>query len=229
MSKRLGDTTDLDREVYLALFDSFALSAAEVGWAVDLTSQAANSVLARLEKAGLVARSRVKGQKALTWQTTQTYDEITRGQAEARFTETYTDDNEEPDMTTTAATSPGAATPAPTPTCRCGCGRTVKGTFAPGHDAKHASEVARQVVATGNVGLIRELPTEALQGKATRIAQRIADQATQAQERAEAKAKAAQQRAEAKAQKQAPQEAKSAEREATKQAKAADKQAQAAK
>jgi hypothetical protein len=60
--------------------------------------------------------------------------------------------------------------------CGCGCGNPVvrkTSNYAPGHDARHASLVAREVVESGNHGLLTALPTTALQAKATAMVERL--------------------------------------------------------
>lgn len=63
--------------------------------------------------------------------------------------------------------------------CGCGCGTVVKSRkslYAPGHDARHAGLVAREVVATGDMSLIKSaLPSVALRDKATAMATRLAE------------------------------------------------------
>lgn len=62
--------------------------------------------------------------------------------------------------------------------CNCGCGtptRKAGSLYAPGHDARHAGLVARDVIATGNNALLSQaLPTLALQKKAAAMVARKA-------------------------------------------------------
>lgn len=64
------------------------------------------------------------------------------------------------------------------PACLCGCGEVVSGkaNYRPGHDARHASRVARR--AAGDLEnaaqYMRELPSPALRHKALRQAERLA-------------------------------------------------------
>jgi len=59
--------------------------------------------------------------------------------------------------------------------CECGCGGQVKGLYKQGHDARHAGDVARQILAAGSDAnldaFLRRLPTAALRAKAARIVQ----------------------------------------------------------
>lgn len=61
--------------------------------------------------------------------------------------------------------------------CKCNCGKTVSNFYRPGHDARHAGQVARQMVqawSQGNTGdsFLKQLPSVALQVKATDLAER---------------------------------------------------------
>lgn len=57
--------------------------------------------------------------------------------------------------------------------CLCGCGGQVKGLYKQGHDARHAADVARRMIAAGSdanlTEFLQELPTEALRVKAANI------------------------------------------------------------
>lgn len=59
---------------------------------------------------------------------------------------------------------------APGATCKCGCGQpTSGGTYRPGHDARHVSQVVKAMVAAHwakRAGLLAALPTDALRAKA---------------------------------------------------------------
>lgn len=75
------------------------------------------------------------------------------------------------------ATSPRSSKPSkrsiPGSDCLCGCGRATKGNFAPGHDAKMAGEVARNIAKTGDMLLADQLPTPQLREKARAHARRL--------------------------------------------------------
>lgn len=58
------------------------------------------------------------------------------------------------------------------PACKCGCGLGVRfsdATYLPGHDARHKGQIAREIIATGNKGLINQLPSQALQDQAKEL------------------------------------------------------------
>jgi hypothetical protein len=62
--------------------------------------------------------------------------------------------------------------------CLCGCGAVVgRGSrYRPGHDARHAGQVGRQIASADGDGthLLAALPSEALRAKASGIAERVA-------------------------------------------------------
>lgn len=100
--------------------------------------------------------------------------------------------------TTAAKTAEVEATPTPT-ACKCGCGAPTKSTYAPGHDARHAGQIGRWLLANPDATpaqrktQLANLPTPALQAKAERVVETAAakEQAKQAKAEARAKAKAA--------------------------------------
>lgn len=60
--------------------------------------------------------------------------------------------------------------------CKCNCGETVSNFYRPGHDARHAGQVARQVHQAWLGGqeatnILKQLPSVALQVKATDLAE----------------------------------------------------------
>lgn len=62
--------------------------------------------------------------------------------------------------------------------CTCGCGTPLvrkTSNYAPGHDAKHAGIVAREIVATGKTTLVGILPSAALRHKATQMVERLSN------------------------------------------------------
>lgn len=83
--------------------------------------------------------------------------------------------------------TPAAAAPAPQ-TCRCGCNQQVaaRRLYRPGHDARHAGVAAR-----AGADAIAQLPTPALQAKATALAARWQAAAEEKAAKATARAEAA--------------------------------------
>lgn len=91
-------------------------------------------------------------------------------------------------MTKTQTTGTKATT---TRRCECGCNEATSSSrtmYKPGHDARHASQVAKRIAATTDVAernaLLETLPTQHLQAKALA-------QATRAEHKAQAKAQKA--------------------------------------
>ena len=76
---------------------------------------------------------------------------------------------------TKATKTNGAVTP-----CLCGCGLGTKANYLPGHDARHAGQVARAVFQAGQIhepSAYNSLPSAALRAKARRMAENLADKA----------------------------------------------------
>lgn len=82
-----------------------------------------------------------------------------------------------------------ATNPADLPLCLCGCGEPVtnrKRNYRPGHDARHAGQVARELVEMMKLGtnsqarkkMLEGLPTDSLRAKAAAMADRISAKAT---------------------------------------------------
>lgn len=61
--------------------------------------------------------------------------------------------------------------------CICGCGQvtSVRANYKPGHDARHASDVAQQIADNPRrkTALLHTLPSPALRAKAERAAERL--------------------------------------------------------
>ncbi len=62
--------------------------------------------------------------------------------------------------------------------CLCGCAQTVgkNSNYKPGHDARHASNIAKAVHDTDNRELLKTLPSVALRAKAQRKIDRLVSQ-----------------------------------------------------
>ena len=83
-----------------------------------------------------------------------------------------------PSKTTTETTNTGLNA------CLCGCGDTTRGSYRPGHDARHASAVARAIAENPRraKSLLAALPSAALQAKASRAAERLTAKSTETEE-----------------------------------------------
>lgn len=136
------------------------------------------------------------------YQTSNTVDQHSTEQAEDWFDRHFPKiELPDPSKTQTKASTPrsprNATNPADLPVCLCGCkgicnrGRNYK----PGHDARHAGQVARQMAATSDPEardrLKDALPTDALKWKAATMADRLLAKGSAPEDRSPAKPKAA--------------------------------------
>ncbi len=133
---------------------------ADVAGATNLASKYVREILVVLDQRGMVGFQpdsdiQVLG---LNWDDDD---------AESLFERLWNDGTVETETITVKAT---AATH-----CRCGCGANVAGKrlYRPGHDARHASQVAKAIAAGGSTDLMQALPTSALQVKASNQVHRI--------------------------------------------------------
>lgn len=77
------------RTAYLKAFDDFATDAPEVAEVLGIEPAAATRLFRELERNGLTCGTHVNGSRKLTWQATETYDSLSREEAEARFDAVY--------------------------------------------------------------------------------------------------------------------------------------------
>jgi hypothetical protein len=117
------------------------------------------------------------------YQTSNTWDQHTADEAEHWFDIHFPEQSQSTQPKASAPRSPRNATnPADLPECRCGCkgicnrGRNYK----PGHDARHAGQVARAMAAfpgpaneDKRAAMLDVLPTDALRWKAASMADRL--------------------------------------------------------
>ncbi|MGY4541726.1 hypothetical protein ACVWY0_001639 [Arthrobacter sp. UYNi723] len=98
-------------------------------------------------------------------------------------------------MTKTQTTAKTTTTEKATVQCTCGCGeatQSAKSLYRPGHDARHAGLVARDLVASRQEGYERQyseedLGSDALRAKAVKMAERLTAKAQAQADRAAAK------------------------------------------
>lgn len=137
----------------------------------------ARQIIAELKDRGLVYESEgARGGEldGFTWEQgdQQAFDEAwpvdeTNNQA--------TTEKEAPKMDSTKPKSDKTNKP-----CACGCGETTRSLYRPGHDARHASRVAQEMVGQDDAARrawLTNLPTPALRTKALRIYNRLTKQA----------------------------------------------------
>lgn len=170
---------------YMLAFDSFAISPGDI---VDSSEGRVNMRYAR-EMLGVLANANLlvlveDGEGSEAWQVANpgTYDNATREEAEATIEAWLANQNtiepgDKPAKTKKDKTMT-KDTPAEVGPCYCGCGgdRSAKSFYRPGHDARHAGQIGRQIAANYTVKgfdrreLLNELPSERLMAKAEAIA-----------------------------------------------------------
>lgn len=167
-------TRDEAYDLYMRIFGDFALGHSDVD-DVERTNavvEAINVRLADVSSQQTIVDDVVNGGERF-WQCFQTYDSWTEEQAEAAFNQAWPADLVM-DAIAPKAAKPKAARPsttAPSTECRCGCKaitRKGKG-YLPGHDARHAGQVARAILADPMTQAdvhLAALPTLALRAKA---------------------------------------------------------------
>lgn len=170
------------RTAFLLGFDSFSTTPVDVGNALGRNSRYGRELLEVLvNKAELMTDTYINGDGSQhVWQCNETYDSVDRATAEAtidRWLATIAEVTEEAEIPAPAKAAKKAAAkktsnPANLPTCLCGCGLVANRgrNYKPGHDARHAGEVARYAAgrnAEERYTVIADrLPTVALRLKA---------------------------------------------------------------
>lgn len=193
---------DALREVYLYTFDAFSTNPVDVEQASDVPSvdnpRTAREMLGLLVQVGLLVTDAVEGEDVWQVGNPGTYDDHDRSEAESVFDQFFGVGESEPEPEVAPTPAPSAtpseprAARAETPTgdlpdCICGCGAKVgkKSFYKPGHDARHAGNVARAIaerVASGAarddaMAQLNELPSTKLRNKAEDMADRIVGKA----------------------------------------------------
>lgn len=173
-STRKPATTQVSRDeahdTYMQIFDEFAvvITDADDRERTQVIVDYLNREFAARKIDQTIVRDGVNGEYEV-WQCFQTYDSISRDEAEARFDAIWSTQHPMRPIKTEAQSTTVASVG-----CRCGCGGTpTKGKgYLPGHDARHAGAVARAILGTGRADLLNTLPTQALRDKATRQVER---------------------------------------------------------
>ena len=186
------DTAKDLREVYLHTYANFATSPTEVADQFKgINLRYARELLSTLVEAGLVAKTE-DGEGSDAWQTIPTYDDMDETEAASKIDEWLKKHYK--------ASAPKAKPEQTFHACYCGCGENVptKSFYRPGHDARHAGTIGREIAANYHVkgfdrrDLLSNLPSDKLVAKAEGIAEKQI-------EKIEAKAKREAEREEAKA------------------------------
>ncbi len=182
-------TRDDLKTVYMLTFDQHSIIPSDIPIYTEdkINLRYARELLGVLVHEGLVTISDVNGEDQV-WQVTgDTIDDISTEEADAFITKWLDEKIPNPGTATTATgekVTVSKPKPAqvknPTGTCRCGCGENVaKSNYRPGHDARHAGNVARAIAADGSIettsskALLDALPSDALKQKATDMANRL--------------------------------------------------------
>lgn len=174
MTKTANTAQDL-RNVYLTTYANFAVSPSDIAGEVKgVNLRYARELLATLVEAGLVAKSE-DGDGNDVWQTyPDTYDNMSEDEARARI-DAWLDENAPKGIKPVKAKKEQTFH-----ACYCGCGENVPSTsfYRPGHDARHAGVVGREIAANYTVkgfdrrDLLSALPSAALVAKAEGIAEK---------------------------------------------------------
>lgn len=212
IQKHLAD--DL-RKVYLQAYDDFAIDPGDVTTQhPDINSRYARELLGVLTNANMLSIQDVNGEQDV-WQvaTPGTLDSHTREEAEAAIDAWL----KQHDLNIALA-QPSKSTPKKEKSvsesaspefkhCLCGCGANVpsKTNYRPGHDARHAGQIGREIAANYTVDgfdrrtLLDALPTDALKRKAEGVAETAIKKAEAKSTNREARSRAAADKAQAKA------------------------------
>jgi hypothetical protein len=174
------------KAAYLQCFDSFSLTPGDIVESSEgrVNMRYARELLGTLVNARLVAVDTVNDDEEV-WQVVDpgTYDDHTHEEAEAvidawlagtRVTEV--DSKQKPESKSSSGGS-RLKVKNESGKCRCGCGEDTKSNYRPGHDARHAGQVGREIAANyatkgfDRRTLLDALPSDKLRAKAERIAE----------------------------------------------------------
>lgn len=170
-------TTIAAHAVYMFVYDAFATSTVEVADLPEVgNTRFAREVLGMLQTAGLVAETEVDGETL--WQPWVSHDEENREAAEARIDAWLATDPAAPVKAKGGTSRKVPASRSGLTACLCGCKAMVggKSAYKPGHDARHASQVAKSLVNMDPAkwdDAVGALPTLALMNKARNQAARL--------------------------------------------------------
>lgn len=179
---KISNAADL-RSAYMEAFDSFSIHFTDLAARKNgFNSRYARELLATLTHAGLLTKD-FDSDGGDMWQVINpgTYDNHTREEAEAVI-DAFLNQGE-PAMSKKTAAPAKKAVASKEKTfhpCNCGCKENVPSTsfYRPGHDARHAGAVAREIAANYTTKgfdrrtLLKALPSDALRDKAEKIAEK---------------------------------------------------------
>jgi hypothetical protein len=175
------ETREALRETYLYSFDGHgAVPTDLVDAEIAHNARHGRELLAVLTNANLLCQEDVNGDGDV-WVPYETRDDHTRDEAE-NLVDTWLDEQDPTSVLADPTPSPATSTRKKVPSkmtttefkkCGCGCDENVppKSTYRPGHDARHAGQVAKAMLAKGEYDdeAVAVLPSEALRDKATAI------------------------------------------------------------
>lgn len=182
------DITHADdlRKVYLQVFDGFAInSPGEVTQQYPhINSRYSRELLGALVTGNMLTLTDVNGEDA--WQVADpgTYDNHTREEAEAVIDKWLGKAGATPKSTNKKGSKSVSSKKKEASPCLCGCGEMAMSNYRPGHDARHAGQIGREIAAIMNGGhdedgqikintLIEMLPSEHLRAKAHGVAMNV--------------------------------------------------------
>lgn len=172
------------RTTYLYAFDAFAITPGDLVETSEgrVNMRYARELLGTLVTAGLLTVTDVNDEGDV-WQVANpgTYDNHTRDEAEVVI-DAWLKGTKSADKVaapTTSSSSGGSRLKVKNESgkCRCGCDESTKSNYRPGHDARHAGQVGREIAANyatkgfDRRTLLAALPSDALKAKAERIAE----------------------------------------------------------
>lgn len=202
MTTTIANAGDL-RTAYLQTYESFAIVPGDIVDSSEgrVNNRYARELLGTLVSAGLVTESE-NGEGETVWQTfPDTYDTMSLEEAEAKVDQwlatTNTIEGNQPANTNTQKDKTmTVAAPAEVHNCYCGCNEQVpaKSYYRPGHDARHAGALGRELAAqypnyTDEQAneVLGDLPSERLVAKAKGIADKAIEKANAKRAREDAK------------------------------------------
>lgn len=188
------------KKAYLFIFDEFATDPTDFAAKTSGVNQRfARELFATLVDQQLVVETDTGDGAA--WEVTDpgNQHDVTREEAESRFDEVIN-----PTATTEGAKAPKPKKAKSLSDCLCGCGEQSQNNYRPGHDARHAGQIGREIAAGhGTKGfnrrtLLEFLPTDALKAKAEGVAETAIQKEAKREAAAAAKAAAKQAKEDAK-------------------------------
>lgn len=173
------------REVYLMAFDNMSVDPVTVEQETDgrIGSRFARELIGTLANSNLLGENEVEGETL--WQTSFSVDDTEREEVEAFIDEFLGLKKAKPAKKATATSGKSTAKHEGYHPCGCGCEENVpaKSNYRPGHDARHAGQVGREIAvnyATPGFDrreLLAALPSDALKDKAEAIAEKAIERA----------------------------------------------------